>query len=112
VMAHPNPWRSATGAVTTGRRLARKVTQRIRRGNRAPAGGFQLAGKVVNHWREYPELVSPALLSAFVRPDWIDGVLGGRVVPRASSVAFLANLIVASHKPVGEADRAPGRPRE
>ena len=94
--AYPNPWRSAVGALGTGRRLARKVGQRIRRGNRPPAGGSVLAGKVVAHWREHPELLSATALSAFVRPDWIDSVIDGRLEPRPSSVAFLTNLIVAS----------------
>ena len=112
VMTHQSPWRSATGAVNSGRRLARKVAQRIRGGNRAPAGGFQLAGKVVDHWREHPEIVSQALPSAFIRPDWIADVLDGRVVPRASSVALVTNLIVARRGSVGGACRPPGRPRE
>jgi len=94
--AYPSPWRSATGALSTGARLARKVVQRVQRGNRAPAGGGVLAEKVVDHWRQHPELLSAGELGALVRPDWIDGVVDGRVQPRPSSVAFLTNLIVAS----------------
>ena len=94
--AYPTPWRSAVGALNTGRRLARKAGQRLRHGNRPPAGGFLLAGKVVEHWREHPEILSAPEFSTFVRPDWIDGVLGGQIAPRPSSVAFLTNLIVAS----------------
>ncbi len=93
--AYPTPWRSAVGALGTGRRLVRKVGQRILRGNRPPAGGSVLSGKVVEHWREHHELLSETALSAFVRPDWIDSVLDGRLEPRPSSVAFLTNLIVA-----------------
>lgn len=94
--AYPSVWRSATGAVGTGRRLAKKVAQRVRHGNRPPAGGAVLAARVVEHWRENPEFLSAPPLTALVRPDWIDGVLDGRIEPRPSSVAFLTNLIVAS----------------
>ncbi|SFN70866.1 hypothetical protein [Mycetocola miduiensis] len=94
--AHPGPWRSTTAAFGTTRRLGRKVTQRIRRHNRAPAGGYPLAHKVVQHWRNHPELLSSSQLESFVRAEWIDGVLAGSIEPRPSSVAFLANLLVAT----------------
>jgi asparagine synthase (glutamine-hydrolysing) len=101
--AYPSPLRTVTGALGTGRRLSRKITQRLQHGNRPPAGGSVLAGKVVEHWREHPELLSTRTLTALVRSDWIDGVLDGRLEPRPSSVAFLTNLIVAGgqRKPRG-----------
>lgn len=95
-IAYPNPWRLAVGALGTGRRVAKKVGQRLRRGNRPPAGGAVLAGKVVEHWREHPDLLLTTQLSDFVRPDWIDSMIDGRLEPRPSSVAFLTNLIVAT----------------
>ena len=94
--AYPSPWRSTTAAIGTGRRLSRKIAQRIRRRNRPPAGGLVLAGKVVEHWQNHPELVHSADLASFIRPEWIDGMLSGTVVPRPSSVAFLTNLIAAA----------------
>ena len=96
--AHPGVLASALGAASTGRRLAGKVRQRVLRGNRAPAGGFLLAGKIVEHWREHPELVTSAQLFEFVRPQWIDEMLDGDITPRPSSVAFLTNLIVANRR--------------
>ncbi|TFD84567.1 hypothetical protein E3T61_19120 [Cryobacterium lactosi] len=104
--AYPTPWRSATTTLGTGRRLARKVAQRIRHGNRSPAGGPVLAAKVVDHWRRHPELLSAAHLSPFVRPAWIDGVIDGRVAPKPSSVAFVTNLIVATTARVPQGGRA------
>jgi len=104
--AYPSGWRSATGVIGTGRRMARKAAQRIGQGNRAPAGGAVLAGKVVQHWRRHPELMSVVESSPFVRPDWIDGVIHSRIEPRPSSVAFLTNLIVASVSRVPRGDRA------
>ncbi|MET4637669.1 hypothetical protein [Mycetocola sp. 2940] len=97
--AYPGPWRSANAMIRTGRRLGRKVTQRIRRQNRPPAGGSLLAGKVVEHWRAHPDLLSSAQLGTFVRTEWIESVLTGSIAPRPSSVAFLTNLIVAAGDP-------------
>ncbi|MET0716203.1 MAG: hypothetical protein ABWY23_08295 [Mycetocola sp.] len=94
--ANPGPWRSATSAMATGRRLSGKVVQRVRRRNRPPAGGTILARKVVEHWRMHPELLSSADLTTFIRPEWIDGMLAGTVNPRPSSVAFLTNIVVAN----------------
>jgi asparagine synthase (glutamine-hydrolysing) len=104
--AYPSPWRSATGVMGTGRRLAKKLAQRVRHGNRPPLGGAVLAGKVVEHWREHAELLSATELSVFVRPSWIDAVINGRVEPRPSSVAFLTNLIVASGTGIPQGARA------
>jgi asparagine synthase (glutamine-hydrolysing) len=100
VAAYPSPWGSATSTLGTGRRLAKKAAQRIRHGNRPPAGGSVLAKKVVEHWRQHPELLSAPEFSSFLQPGWIDGVIDGRVEPRPSSVAFLTNLIVAGGAPV------------
>ncbi|MEO7005444.1 MAG: asparagine synthase-related protein [Terrimesophilobacter sp.] len=97
-MAHPSPWASAAGAFHTGRRLVKKVVQRVQRGNRAPAGGSLLAEKVVEHWREHPDFLLSAELSTFIRPDWTEHMLNGRLTPRPSSIAFLTNLIVASQR--------------
>ncbi|TQL40464.1 asparagine synthase (glutamine-hydrolysing) [Homoserinimonas aerilata] len=102
-MAHPTPWRSVTGTVGAALRLSRKATQRIRNRNRPPAGGLELAGRVVEHWRENPALLSSARLPGYVEQDWIDGVLAGRITPRPSSVALLTNLLVAGGATVREA---------
>jgi len=107
--AYPRPWRTATGAVGAGRRLATKAAQRIRHGNRPPIGGSVLAGKVVEHWRQHPDVLWTAQLAPFVRPGWIDGVIDGRIEPRPSSVAFLTNLIVASTTRVPRDSRADAR---
>lgn len=104
--AYPTPWRSATATLATGRRLVKKAVQRARHGNRPPAGGTVLAGKVVDHWREHPELVAAQELTTFVRAGWIDAVLAGRISPRPSSVAFVTNLIVASEGRGPRSDRA------
>ena len=107
--AYPTPWRSAASAVGAGQRLARKAVQRIRHGNRSPAGAVVLAAKIVEHWRRHPELLAATSLSPFVRPGWIDGVIDGHLEPKPSSVAFLTNLIVASAAHVPQGGRADAR---
>lgn len=94
--AHPSAWHSAALAANTGRRLAKKVVQRLQRGNRPPAGGTVLAAKVVEHWRENPNILKLASFSDFVHPAWLEEVLAGRIQPRPSSVAFVANLVSAA----------------
>jgi asparagine synthase (glutamine-hydrolysing) len=94
--AMAGPRSSARRSMTTVGKVARKVAQRVHRGNRAPAGGVALAAKVVEHWRENPEIVEHSTLSPFVRESWIDDVLSTRLEPRPSSVAFVTNLVVVS----------------
>jgi asparagine synthase (glutamine-hydrolysing) len=93
--AQPNLRSSARRTMSTARRAASKARQRLRRGNRAPAGGSTLTKKIVEHWRLHPELVLTTELPAFFSRAWIEGVLDGRVEPEPSSVAFLTNLLVA-----------------
>lgn len=93
--AHSSWW-SIVHTVSTGRRLARKAVQRLRHGNRAPAGGAVLAEKVVQHWRANPAIVAPLASLDFVRPEWVVAMLESNVEPRPSSVAFVTNLIVAT----------------
>jgi asparagine synthase (glutamine-hydrolysing) len=94
--AEPSLRNDLNRRIVTGRRLARKAFQRIRRGNRPPAGGDILADKVVSHWRLYPSIVEPARASGFVRAEWLDGMLDGTIRPRPSSVAFLTNMIITA----------------
>jgi asparagine synthase (glutamine-hydrolysing) len=95
VYANPPWWQPALNALSFGQRIARKATQKIRRGNRPPAGGTALAGQVVEYWRIQPGTLEPLRSLGFVREEWIDDVLAGRVQPRPSSVAFLTNLTAA-----------------
>ncbi len=93
--AHPTAAGRALQTARRGRQLARKAFQRARRGNRAPAGGQGLAGRVVRHWRDDPSVVARLSDVPFVRPEWVADVLSGAVDPRPSSVAFLTNILVA-----------------
>ncbi|MCR2764196.1 hypothetical protein NQ152_11850 [Microbacterium sp. zg.B48] len=94
--AHPARWQPVLDAVRTGRKAARKALQRVRRGNRPPAGGSIMTAKVVAHWREHPGVLDPVRDMDFVRAEWVEGVLAGRVEPRPSSVALVTNLVVVS----------------
>jgi asparagine synthase (glutamine-hydrolysing) len=93
--ADPPRWQPVVRAMSTARRAARKGLQKARRGNRPPAGGTVLAGKVVEHWRANPGLVARAAALPFVDDGWVQRMLDVSIEPRPSSVAFLTNLVVA-----------------
>lgn len=93
--AHPSPWQPIAQGASTGKRLVRKAAQRLRRGNRPPAGGAVLAAKVVEHWRDQPATLKPLASLSFVGQDWVADMLDGKIDPRPSSVAFVTNLLVA-----------------
>lgn len=93
--AQPGAWSSAVRGLSTGRRLAKKAVQRIRRGTRAPAGGEQLCALVIRHWRENGAILDDPVLRPFIRRRWVDDVLAGRVDPSTSSVAFVTSLLSA-----------------
>jgi asparagine synthase (glutamine-hydrolysing) len=95
VYASPPRWQPAMDAAVLARRAARKGIQKVRRGARPPAGGTVMAHKVVEFWRAHPETLRPFGELDFVRDDWVEDVLEGRVDPRPSSVAFVTNLVVA-----------------
>jgi asparagine synthase (glutamine-hydrolysing) len=95
VYANPSRWQSVHDALSLGKRVARKGAQKLSRGNRPPAGGTVMASKVVEHWRAQPATLAPLGTLGYIRHDWVDSVLAGRVEPRPSSVALLTNLVVA-----------------
>jgi asparagine synthase (glutamine-hydrolysing) len=93
--ANPPRWQPALNGLSLGKRVARKAMQKLRRGNRPPAGGTVLAGKVVQFWREQPRILEPLAAVGFVRDEWLDDLLSERIEPRPSSVAFVTNIAVA-----------------
>lgn len=95
--AHTSPPHHLAQALPTGKRMIRKAVQRMRRGNRPPAGGEVLTGKVVECWRREPRALSVLESVGFVREEWLDDVLTGRLAPRPSSVGFLTSVIVAAN---------------
>lgn len=94
--AHPSPWHPLRQSVDTATRFARKAAQRVRRDNRAPAGGVVLAARVVAHWRAEPQTVQGLWASPYLDESWLSRMLGGAVEPRPSTVALLTNLLVAT----------------
>lgn len=94
--ADPPQWQPVLNALSLGKRIGRKGVQRLRRGNRPPAGGTVMAGKVVELWRAQPAVLEPLGALSFVRKEWVDDVLAGRVEPRPSSVSFVTNLIAVA----------------
>jgi asparagine synthase (glutamine-hydrolysing) len=98
VYANPPRWQPAINALGFGNRVARKTLQRLRRGNRPPAGGTVMASKVVEHFRRQPETIAALASLDFIREEWIAGLLDGRGEPRPSSVAFVTNLVSATRR--------------
>ncbi len=94
--AEPGPLSAVGRTFTTARKSAKKVAQRLRRGNRAPAGGATLSAKVAEHWRAHPEIVDRSAFMSFLSEAWLNDVLDGRTEPRPSSVAFVTNLVVSA----------------
>jgi asparagine synthase (glutamine-hydrolysing) len=76
----------------TATRAGRKLGQRLRGDRRPPAGGALVAGAVVEHWREHPELLEPVAASGALDPDWVAEIANGSTVPDPAGVAFLVNL--------------------
>jgi len=106
--ARPGLLSIARQNVSRVRKGACKAVQRARRGNRPPAGGAQLTRLVVEAWREDPaRIVSGA--ADFVRADWLDAVLSGKIDPRPSSVGYVTNLVAAVRASAGsQAHRSVG----
>ena len=96
VYADPPWWQPALDRVGLAKRVARKAAQRLRRGNRPPAGGTVLAAKVVEHWRADPATLEPLGALGLLRDGWLESMLAGRLEPRPSSVSFLTNLVAAT----------------
>ncbi|MDL5352370.1 asparagine synthase-related protein [Microbacterium sp. zg-YB36] len=94
--AHPSRLQGVGQALITAKRTIRKAAQRVRRVDRAPAGGEVLAEKVVAHWRENPELISGLSTLHFIDQEYVQRVIDGVAKPRPSAVAFLTNLVVAT----------------
>lgn len=94
--AHPNARNAVRRAGSMGMKVAHKLQQRLRRGNKPVAGSGILASRIAEHWRSHPSLLGDASqLDAFVRPSWTAGVLAGEISPRPSSVALVTNLVLA-----------------
>ncbi|WP_158866149.1 hypothetical protein [Leifsonia sp. AG29] len=97
--ANPSFLHPVAQTARTGTRLARKALQRVRRGNRPPAGGDVLAQKVVEWWRQDPAVGETLSSLDVLDQAWVGRMLAGEIDPRPSSVGFLTNLVVASTQP-------------
>lgn len=92
--ADPPPHAVVVNSLALARKGGRKLAQRVRQGNRPPAGGTVVAAKVVQHWRAEPGVLNPLRESNIVDSRWVDKALGAELEPRPSSVAFVTNLLV------------------
>lgn len=70
-----------------------------------------MTAKVVQLWRDQPDVVRPLRNLDFLNGDWLDQLLEGSLQPQPSSVAFLTNLIVAKDPSFSSAHAAAWLPR-
>jgi asparagine synthase (glutamine-hydrolysing) len=94
--ARPGPANRGRAVATTARKTARKVKQRLSHENRPPAGGTVLAGKVLEHWRQHPELLDRVRGVDVLDEGWLDRVLTQHEQAAPSAVALLLNLSVVA----------------
>jgi asparagine synthase (glutamine-hydrolysing) len=79
----------------TGRKMVRKVGQRLTRGRRAQLGAADFGQLVLAHWRAEPKTIQPLYEVDLIRPDWLDGLLKGTHDAQATTLAFLLNVLAA-----------------
>lgn len=96
VFASSSPANTSARIALTARKGSKKVSQRLRRAHRPPAGGAQMADNVVAHWREHPELLEGVGGLGIVRTEWLDELTSGAVAAEPSAVAFLLSLSVVA----------------
>jgi asparagine synthase (glutamine-hydrolysing) len=87
-------------AVTTqtGRKMVRKVSQRLTRGRRAQLGAAEFGDLVLAHWRAEPKAIQPLFDVNLIRPDWLDGLLKGTHDAQPTTLAFLLNVLAATDR--------------
>ncbi|MGS2616994.1 hypothetical protein ACVCAH_21085 [Micromonospora sp. LZ34] len=95
-LGQPGIRNRAAAARVNGRRLSRKVWQRLRHSGRAQLGAAEVAALVVQQWRAEPDVVAPLRDSGIVREAWLDELIAGRRASDAATVAFLTNLLVVT----------------
>jgi asparagine synthase (glutamine-hydrolysing) len=95
VYADPTGRRRLLSLSTTFHKGTRKLTQRLHRANRPPAGGEILAALVVEHWRTHSDVLDIARKPGVLNDRWIDDVLRGDRMPRPSEVGLVSTLVSA-----------------
>ncbi|AKU15918.1 hypothetical protein [Luteipulveratus mongoliensis] len=78
---------------TTVRKGVAKVRQRAGGRTLPPAGGSVLSDKVLEQWRQHPELLEPLRGQHVVRDSWLESLLEGSVQPAENELAFAASLL-------------------
>jgi len=83
-------------ATLAGRRLVRKAWQRATGGRRPQAGATTAAHRLLQHWRAAPDVCAPLFDVPIIREDWLRGVIAGDHQVKPTTMAFLADLLVAT----------------
>lgn len=74
-------------------KLAKKVRQRITRSALPPEGGSVLAAKLVEHWRESPEVLQPLASLPYIDSRWMEDLVSGRRQPSVSACSLMVSLL-------------------
>lgn len=97
--AQPTLRSRAKVATATAGKVQRKVAQRLTRAHRSPEGGVVLAGLVVQHLRDHPEVLTDLTAFEIFDPSWLDRVVSYDEGVETSAVSMLVNLLAT--RPAG-----------
>jgi asparagine synthase (glutamine-hydrolysing) len=86
-------------ATLTGRKVASKVRQRLRRGRRPQLGAEHASTLVLEHWRANPASCAALYDLPLLRREWLDEVLAGSRQVTPTTMAFLVNLVAVAVRP-------------
>jgi asparagine synthase (glutamine-hydrolysing) len=93
-LAAPAVLARARSYPVTGKKVVRKVGQRIARRGRPGVGAPVLNRLVVEHWRQEPGVLAGVAATGLADDAWIGRMLAGACEPDPATVGYLANLVV------------------
>jgi asparagine synthase (glutamine-hydrolysing) len=88
--------RLATRALTA-RKVVRKVRQRLTHARKAQLGAAEMSALVLAHWRAEPAACRALYDAPVLRAEWLDALLTGATSAEPTTVAFLVDLLAATH---------------
>jgi asparagine synthase (glutamine-hydrolysing) len=94
-LARPSTGTRVRQQALAARRISRKVRQRLTPGtDTPPVGAASLSSQVLSWWTANPGLLDPLTKTPWLDASAVKAVAEGARIPSASSVGFLANLLV------------------
>jgi asparagine synthase (glutamine-hydrolysing) len=87
-----------TVATATARKVAGKVRQRLTNARRPQLGAAEFSDLVLTHWRADPSSCQALHDMPMLDQHWLDGLLSGAHGAPATTMTFLANLLVVAEQ--------------